>query len=104
MAMVPLSLMFWGRANCLVMCFKTQKLKVPNLWEIRAALYFITSVTSPYLGLVKPVWPSGSVKKTKACQQVNGEQRSSLSMTYVHLEYDRHVDFIERAMCVKVMG
>lgn len=63
MAMVPLSLMFWGRANWLVMCLKTQKLKVQNLWEIRAALYFITSVTSPYLGLVIPAWPAGSVKK-----------------------------------------
>lgn len=42
--------------------------------------------------------------KTKACQQVKGEQRSPLSVTYVHVEYDRHADFIERATCVEVTG
>lgn len=51
-----------GNANCLVMCLKAWKLKVQNLWGIKAALYFINSVTSPCLGLAKPAWPVGSVK------------------------------------------
>lgn len=62
MTMVPLSLMFWGKVTCLLMCLKTQKQKMQDLWEIRAAFYYITSDTCPCLGLVKPTWPVGSIK------------------------------------------
>lgn len=87
------------------MCLKTQKLKVQNLWEIRAALYFITSVTSPCLGLVKSVWPVGSVKtKPRHVSRWTVNKDSPRSVTYVHVEYDRHADFTKRAACVKVTG